>query len=72
MRRICMGAHRYSFSDANTDGMQVKIKCHACSITHCYRPADLITVCGDVQLEEIAAPSTASPVAARRSCPPTD
>ncbi|MCV3767149.1 hypothetical protein [Rhizobium sp. TRM95796] len=55
MRRIRIGAPRYSLSDANTDGMLVKIKCHACSITHCYRPADLITIYGDVQLDEIAA-----------------
>lgn len=54
MRRIRIGAPRYGLSDANTDGMLVKIKCHACSITHCYRPADLITICGDVQLDEIA------------------
>lgn len=54
MPRIRIGAPRYGLSDANRDGMLVKIKCHACCITHCYRPADLITICGDVQLAEIA------------------
>jgi hypothetical protein len=44
------GLPKYSLANAHGDGMLVKVRCQLCSITHRYRPGDLLVVCGDIPL----------------------
>jgi hypothetical protein len=52
--RNIRGAPKYTLSNAHADGMLVRVQCQLCSITHHYRAGDLLAVCGDVPLWEIA------------------
>jgi hypothetical protein len=52
--RIIPHALKYILANANDEGMLVKVRCDPCAITHRYRAGDLLAVCGDVALREIA------------------
>jgi hypothetical protein len=52
--RKVRGASKYTLSNAHADGMLVKVRCQLCTITHRYRAGDLLAVCGDIPLWDIA------------------
>jgi hypothetical protein len=52
--RKVRGASKYTLSNAHADGMLAKVRCQLCTITHRYRAGDLLAVCGDIPLWDIA------------------
>lgn len=43
-----------TLSAFTTDSLFIRIKCTWCKIDHLYRPADLVPLCGDITVYEIA------------------
>ena len=43
-----------TLSSFTTQTLFIKVGCRLCSVRHLYRPADLIPLCGDVTVFEIA------------------
>lgn len=45
---------RFTLQSACELGLVVKLRCDLCSRTHRYRSADLLTICGDISLDDIS------------------
>jgi hypothetical protein len=44
----------YTLSSGAADGMLVKMNCRQCRSVHRYHPADLVALCGDIPIYEVA------------------